>query len=112
MKAVAATSWNGLGATVIVYEWTAEEWKLRGRLMAKSGEKQVIVPMCIVGAGDNRHCVIAVPGPGMDDKYPEAWTKIATSQEWRGRTGAKICKTSTSTRSAAKGNRKERDTTV
>ena len=72
MKAVAATSWNGLGVTVIVYEWTAGEWKLRGRLMAKSGEKQVIVPMRIVGAGDNRHCVIAVPGPGMDDKYPEA----------------------------------------
>ncbi len=25
MKAVAATSWNGLGITVLVYEWTAGE---------------------------------------------------------------------------------------
>ena len=32
MKAVAATSWNGLGITVLVYEWTAGEWKLRGRI--------------------------------------------------------------------------------
>ena len=81
MKAVAATSWNGLGATVLVYEWAAGESKLRGRLKAKNGEKQVIVPLCIVGAGDNRHCVIAVPGPGMDDKYPKAWTKMATRQK-------------------------------
>ena len=66
MKEVVATSWSGLGATVLAFEWMAGEWKLRGRLMAKSGEKQVIVPMCIVGAGNNRHCVIAVPGPGRE----------------------------------------------
>ena len=44
MKAVAATSWNGLGITVLVYEWTAGEWKLRGRIKAKGGEKQIIAP--------------------------------------------------------------------
>jgi hypothetical protein len=85
MKAVAAGNWNGMGVTIIIFEWTAGEWKKRATIKAKAGKTITIAPLCIWGSGNDRHAVLATPAEGQS--YPEAWTSGALSQDWKGRAG-------------------------